>query len=407
MKTKGLFLFFLIWNMMGISQVDNLKKHIIYLSSDSLEGRFVQSKGADLAAHYIANYFQNLNLEFIQSKTFEQVFSYTYKSNPHNLNASKDSIILTGKNIIGFLNNNAKKNIVIGAHYDHIGKNEHLNSTQPNSVGLIHNGADDNASGVAMVLELANYLKNNDVTEDVNYIFICFSGEEDGLKGSHFFVENFNHIQNPISVMINYDMIGRMNLNNTLQIGGVGTSQIFEKLLKNSIKTFHYKIDSSGIGPSDHTSFYLKNIPVLFCSTGSHSDYHKPTDDEELINYSGLDMIFNFSKILIDSLSIQDSIPFQKTKNNSIRNAVKFKVSLGIMPNYTTNIKGVLIDAVIEDRPAYKANIYQGDIIIKIGNDQIDDIYSYMDALSKCKAGEKKTITILRGTQTLIKNVVF
>ncbi|MFM1829286.1 MAG: hypothetical protein RL624_1527 [Bacteroidota bacterium] len=325
MKNFVFILVFLIGHINVFSQKSIFKNHIKYLSTDSLEGRFVQSKGADLAVSYIANYFQKLGLEFLHSNSYEQIFSYTYKPNPHEVNIAKDSVVLTGKNIVGFLNNNAKNTIVVGAHYDHIGKNEHSNSSQPNATGMIHNGADDNASGVAMVMELANYFKNNEIIEKSNYIFICFSGEEDGIKGSNHFVENFNFIQNPISAMINFDMIGRLDTNNTLQIGGAGTSPNFVDLIKNSNTNLQYKIDSSGIGPSDHTSFYLKNIPVLFYSTGSHSDYHKPTDDEEKINYVGLEKIFNHSKNLIELISKMDTIPFVKTKRCNYPNSLTYK----------------------------------------------------------------------------------
>ena len=205
----------------------------------------------------------------------------------------------TGHNVIGYIDNGAAYTIILGAHYDHLGYGEDHNSLWTGKPE-IHNGADDNASGTATVLELAKLLKQSKLKNN-NYLFICFSGEEMGLFGSKYFTENPTVKLDDINYMINFDMVGRLNdSTKSITIGGYGTSPSWAKLLPEKTKAFNVKFDSSGIGPSDHTSFYLKNIPVLFFFTGTHTDYHKPTDDVEKINFTGelrvIQYIYNIMK---------------------------------------------------------------------------------------------------------------
>lgn len=180
---------------------------------------------------------------------------------------------------------------------------------------MIHNGADDNASGVATVLELANIYSNNDVVEPVNFVFACFSGEELGLMGSKSLAKIIKNEYPNVSFMINFDMIGRMDSTKTLNIGGVGTSpRLNDIVFNNKPSEFKLKIDSSGVGPSDHTSFYLQNIPVLFFFTGLHTDYHKPSDDADKINYEQTNLIIEYAQSIIDTLSINPVLKFNETK---------------------------------------------------------------------------------------------
>jgi Zn-dependent M28 family amino/carboxypeptidase len=195
----------------------------------------------------------------------------------------------TGHNILAYLDNGARTTIVLGAHYDHLGMGEEGNSLSGIKEKQIHNGADDNASGIAALLELSKLLKKSRLKNN-NYLFIAFSGEEQGLLGSRYFVDNPTINLPKINYMINMDMIGRLNdSSKTLTVGGYGTSPHWAKLITRPKKEvfFHIRYDSSGTGPSDHTSFYRKNIPVLFFFTGLHSDYHKPGDDFNKLNYTG------------------------------------------------------------------------------------------------------------------------
>ncbi|HCN11968.1 MAG TPA: peptidase M28, partial [Chryseobacterium sp.] len=317
------------------------------------------------------------------------------------------SVKINGTNVIGFLDNKAAKTIVIGAHYDHLGLNEHHNSTLMNSEGQIHNGADDNASGVSAVLELARILSQNKTKEKVNYAFALFAGEEDGLMGSKFMAENLPANPN-VSAMINLDMIGRLNKDKDLTIGGVGTSPSFGEMVKRYKPAgFNLAIDSSGVGPSDHTSFYLKDIPVLFLFTGTHSDYHKPSDDTDLINFDGLKKITNYVFNLANGLSEMEHLDFTKTKIAQSKAVPKYKVTLGIMPSYADTKDGLHIDGVSENRPAANAGIKSGDILTKIGKCEVKEVYSYMDCLSKVNSGEELPVSVLRDGKEVVMMVKF
>ncbi|MEZ4853338.1 M20/M25/M40 family metallo-hydrolase [Flavobacterium sp.] len=382
-----------------------LKNHISYLSSDELEGRLTGSKGEKKASKYLAKEFKKLGLKPYNKNSFLQEFDYKIRLNPHDsLSVTKNN----GTNVIGYIDNNADKTIVIGAHYDHIGRNEHHNSTKPNSYGEIHNGADDNASGVAGVLELARMFSQNKTKENVNYVFALFSGEEDGLIGSKFLAESLkNHFSNVVA-MINMDMIGRLNENKSLVVGGVGTSTVFEKIIeKNKPAGFNVTLENTGIGPSDHTSFYLKDIPVLFFFTGTHMDYHKPSDDEEKINYYGVRAIVDYIFRVTNELTNLDTIPFTKTKAEAGKKTPKFKVTLGVMPDYTDYGDGLHIDGVTEGRPADKAGILSGDILTQIGDCTIKEVYGYMECLSKLSAGDEREVTVIRNGKEIKLKVIF
>lgn len=375
--------------------VKNLEKHINVLASDSLQGRLTGTIGEEMASEYIQTQFKELNLKPLPNFNFIHNFSFTYKSNPHSNHPSTDTII--GKNVVAFLDNGATHTFVVGGHYDHLGHNEYNLSTDINSTGLIHNGADDNASGVAMVLELAMNYSQNSIIEPVNFIFACFSGEELGLMGSKEISKIIKQKYPNTSLMLNFDMVGRMDSNNNLNIGGVGTSPSFSSILNNNKpNTINTILDSSGVGPSDHSSFYYQDIPVLFFFTGLHSDYHKPTDDIEKINLSKMGMIFSYTKSVIDSLAINPNLTFTPTKLKQETKTPSFKVTLGIFPDYKDYGDGLHIQDVIEGKIAYKNGLQKGDIITKIGNVEINDIYTYMDALSKIKKNKKYKTTYIR-----------
>ncbi|MDR2205356.1 MAG: M20/M25/M40 family metallo-hydrolase [Flavobacteriaceae bacterium] len=377
-----------------------LKKLISYLASDELKGRLTGSEGAEKAVKFI-----NKNLKKSGLKTEIESYEYSVKLNPHE---DDSSVKMNGKNVIGYLDNRADKTIVIGAHYDHLGLNEHHNSTLANSDGQIHNGADDNASGTAAAMELARMFAKNKTKEKANFVFVLFSGEEDGLMGSKHFAETVKQKYPNVAAMINMDMVGRMNKEKDLTIGGVGTSPIFPELIhKLKPAGVNIAIDSSGTGPSDHTSFYLKDIPVLFLFTGTHIDYHKPSDDEDKINYSGLNLVINYAFNIANDLADETSIPFTKTKVQQSKAVPKYKVTLGIMPSYADSGDGMIIDGVQENRPAGKAGIQAGDKLIKIGKCEVKEVYTYMDCLSKVNSGETHPVTIVRDGKELTVDVEF
>ncbi|MBK7870155.1 MAG: M28 family peptidase [Saprospiraceae bacterium] len=385
--------------------LQDLRVDVVYLASDLLEGRETGTEGEKLAAQYIAFRFEKMGLKPAGSNgTWYQSFDFKYNSNPHATSGGEDR---SGKNVLGYLDNGAKTTIVIGAHYDHLGHGG-VSSLAANDKS-IHNGADDNASGIAALLHIAEYLKTSGKAKNNNYLFMGFSGEELGLVGSKFFVENATIDLSSINYMLNMDMVGRLNAEKVLSINGVGTSPLWKEALDN-IKIGDIKMvtTESGVGPSDHTSFYFMDKPVLHFFTGQHTDYHKPGDDSEKINYEGLLDVSNFIITLIENLDAKGKLAFTKTKDESQnRRAADFKVTLGVMPDYVHSGEGMRVDGVLDGRPGAKAGLQKGDIIIQMGEYQVKDIYGYMEGLSKFKVGDKTKVKVKRGSEIIEVDVVF
>jgi hypothetical protein len=313
----------------------------------------------------------------------------------------------TGNNVAAFINNNARFTAVIGAHYDHLGFGEDNNSLHTGKEPVIHNGADDNASGTAAMLELAAMIKAKGLKK-YNYLFVAFSGEELGLFGSKFFTENPPVNIGDISYMINMDMLGRLNdSSRLLTVGGYGTSPSWSSLLSEPGQYLKLRFDSSGTGPSDHTSFYRKDIPVLFFFTGLHSDYHKPSDDAEKINLRGQTEVVKLIYRVISRAEDGEKLAFTRTRETIMSSKTSFRVTLGIMPDYTFSGPGVRADGISDNKPAQKAGLIAGDIILRIGDYRCGDIQAYMEALSKFKKGDETTVEVLRGSETLRFNIAF
>jgi aminopeptidase YwaD len=320
----------------------------------------------------------------------------------------------TGHNVIGYINNGAPTTVILGAHYDHLGYGEDGNSMLRTGERLIHNGADDNASGTAALIELARLIKNSGKKDlkNNNYLFITFSGEEMGLYGSKYFVENPTVDLGNVNYMINMDMVGRLNdSTKSLTIGGFGTSPEWGSLIKLNDKKspFTIKIDSSGTGPSDHTSFYRKEIPVLFFFTGLHSDYHKPTDDYDKINYLGeLTIVKYIYSLLEKQEENKKKLVFTKTRETQTSTSARLNgVTMGIMPDYTFSGTGVKVDGVSDGKPAQAAGLQAGDIILQLGDYNTSSLENYMQALGKFKKGDSAIVKIKRGGETIEKQVKF
>jgi hypothetical protein len=268
----------------------------------------------------------------------------------------------------------------------------------------IHNGADDNASGVAVLLNLAEKLKNTN--KGNNYLVMAFSGEEMGLLGSNYFVKHATIPLNSANYMLNMDMVGRLKKDSALAVYGVGTSPYFKQVIEAYNDKFKLIKKESGVGPSDHTSFYLNDIPVLHFFTGQHEDYHRPSDDFDKLNYAGMELISNYIFDIITDLDDNGKMAFRKTKNES-DDAPRFKVTLGVVPDYMFDGKGMRIDGVSEDKPAQKAGIQKGDIVIQLGDHEIKDMMGYMKALSNFKKGMTTKAKILRNKKTIEVEVTF
>jgi aminopeptidase YwaD len=288
-----------------------------------------------------------------------------------------------------------------------LGLGEDHNSLEANPEGKIHNGADDNASGTTGVIELANYFSSNKKTEPYNFLFICFSGEELGLIGSKKWCENPDIDLSKINYMVNMDMIGRLNdSTKKIVVYGVGTSPFLVPMIESVPTSFSVKKDSSGVGPSDQTSFYLKDIPVLHFFTGQHSDYHKPSDDADKINYAGEAQVLDYIVAIIEKSFEYQKLTFSLTRTPDT-GRISMKVTMGVMPDYTFEGEGMRIDGVTNNKPAFKAGVQKGDIVKKLGDSSVKDVQTYMKALSNYKKGDTTTLEILRSGETKVLNLTF
>ncbi|MBE9461273.1 M20/M25/M40 family metallo-hydrolase [Dyadobacter subterraneus] len=393
------------WSAAQTFSASEIKKNVDLLASDTFEGRGTATLGEIKAANYLADIFKSAGLKAAGTNgSYFQPFQVTIGIDgfPHQM---------TARNVIGFLDNGAEKTIVVGGHYDHLGKGYQSGSLSPDSKNLIHNGADDNASGTTGVIELAKYFAGNSVKEKHNFLFIGFSGEELGLLGSKYYTESPTIPLKSISAMINMDMIGRYNADKGLIISGWGTSSAWGKIIPDLAKKQHmkYTIDSSGVGASDHTSFYLKDIPVLQFFTGTHSDYHKISDDSDKINAEGEASILKLIAGVLEKLDNEKDDPGFLTAGNPHAGATtsNFKVTLGVMPDYSFSGKGLKIDAVSKARPAEIAGIQAGDVITKLAGKTINTIYDYMDVLGEHEKGQQVEAEFLRGTERKVVKVTF
>ncbi len=380
-----------------------LQEDIAFLASDSLAGRETGTPQEIMAAEYLKQRMENLGLlPKGNMGTYFQTFTFKPRTDPHSeaeFTTSDGSI--TGTNVIGYVDNKAETTIVIGAHYDHLGMGGEGSLYAGEA---IHNGADDNASGVAVMLKLAEKLK--DSIPENNYLFMAFSGEEMGLLGSNYFCKNPTIDLTTVDYMINLDMVGRLREDKTLSISGTGTAPIWNQVLNANNPGFKLVLSESGVGPSDHTSFYLQNIPALHFFTGQHEDYHKPSDDYDKLNYAGMEMITNYIFAIISELKDDAKLTFRTTKNES-EEVPRFKVGLGVMPDYLFDGKGMRIDGVTESRPAAVAGLQKGDVVVQLGDSTVIDMMSYMRALSVFEEGDTAKVVVNRKGKEVEAKVVF
>lgn len=297
--------------------------------------------------------------------------------------------------------------IIVGAHYDHLGLGgPGSGSRVPDSVG-IHYGADDNASGVAAMIEIAEKFSAGRKNLKRSIIFIAFSAEELGLLGSKHFIEDPPVDPGQIKAMLNIDMVGRLTSERNLQIGGVGTSLEGKAILTGLTgeAPFEPALSAEGYGPSDHASFYGKDVPVLFFSTGAHMDYHTPNDRIDGINFEGLKSIGDYIYLVASEIANrEENLTFLEAgpKMGSSSNRRK-GITLGIMPDFAGNVSnGLRADFVIEGRPAYHGGMQNGDVIVAIKGLPVKNIHDYMYRLSKLKAGETINVEVKRGEKTVL-----
>ena len=387
--------------------VEDFKSRVGYLASDKLGGRSAGSKGDILARDYMVDLFEKSSPS-VTVQEFEVVTN----------RRTKETAITY--NVIGVLPGNdpllKDEFVIIGGHYD----------TTPNPPKArrlffdnINNGADDNASGTAMVLELfEKYASTN--SHKRTLVFILFGGEELGLLGSKHYAENPTIDLDKVQLMVNLDMIGRLDEDKNVYLGGVPTAYGLDKAIKpfiesSKLNVTSYQHTASGVrslfSRSDHYNFYKKDVPSLFFFTGIHKDYHTPRDEANLVNYEGLKLISDLAEKVIDNAANRnDRFKFKelpKLEEESERTPARMKVSLGIMPDYAHQGSGLKIDSVIDKRPAKNSGMKDGDIVIKIQDTVIDDIYKYMEILSKIEPGSKAKATVLRNDEEVMIDVQF
>jgi aminopeptidase YwaD len=329
------------------------------------------------------------------------------------LKGSTEIVPLKAKtyNVAGYIEGSdpAKKNqwIVLGAHYDHLGLGGVGSTSRRPDTVAIHHGADDNASGVASLIEIAEKIALNKKPPERSFLFLAFGAEEMGLLGSKYFVDSSLIPLDSVSLMMNLDMVGRMKEGN-LQVIGTGTSVEGEAILKGLAIKDSIKLSTSpeGFGASDQTSFYGKDIPVLFLTTGVHMDYHTPDDIAERINYPGMLKVDEFAFQILDTVSKMDSmLTFVESgpKTMPSPGAVRGRVTLGIMPDITStdDSLGMRVEFVTPGKPADLGGLKKGDMILYIDGKPVNNVYDYMFRLQKLTRGQHVIVTVGRNGKNI------
>ncbi len=388
-------------------EANRIMTHIKYLASDSLRGRDSGSPGELKAARYIAAHFKKLGLKGLgKGGSFFQPFSIGK---------------LETRNVVAYLpGNKPGQHIIIGGHFDHVGMGHFGSTWNERGKNRIHNGADDNASGTSVVLELARAYVRERSRLDRGILFILFSGEERGLLGSKHYADNPLLPLTQCAAMINLDMVGR-GKTGKFTASGTGTSPGFHRLIQQVNAKHKYRINSMpfGFAPSDNTSFYTKRIPVLFFSTGTHADYHNPGDDWEKINKQNALCIARFTFEVASRLCNAKGRPRHRWAElhppsllRGIRSGIQLLIEqrrneqpstddanrprLGILGEQNRQPRGVRVTRVSPRSAAARAGLKVGDVITRLGDRQIEGFEDLSAALRKCTRGTEAALTYSR-----------
>lgn len=375
-----------------------------------------QKGGAALFLHNSGNLVDNIQyykfdttkalpipVIYITKKGYAKYFSDELNTYEIEASIEFEHATRTAHNVAAFIDNHAINTIILGAHLDHLGYNEDHSALDINN--NIRNGADDNASGTAALIELAKALQKKSPKNN-NYLILHFSGEELGLLGSKYWLEHPTYVGN-YNYMINMDMVGRYDTSRKLTVGGFGTSSKWSNILASVPTSLLIHYDSAGSGPSDHASFYRKDMPVLFMFTGSHSDYHKATDDWDKINFEGELQVIRYVQSIIKTTDAVGKLDFLKTREAAMGRSTKFTVSLGVMPDYAFTGTGLRIEGASQGKLGEKIGLKAGDVLLQLGEYKIVDVMNYMQTLSKFKKGDAAVLVYKRGAEELKANIVF
>lgn len=354
---------------------------------------------------------QLLNLQHTSVAELEQIMRQTEKpvslalSSVISASTSIDKIMGTTSNWYALVEGSdtclRREFIIIGAHYDHLGYGGKGSSSRRPDTVAVHNGADDNASGVALLLELAEKLANRRALLKRSIVFVAFGGEEMGLLGSKYFVNHSPVSLGEVSAMINLDMIGRLDTSKGLQIGGVGTSVEADSLIKlcHCNENLKLVLNKEGSGPSDHSSFYGRNVPVLFFTSGAHADYHTPDDDAKRLNFKGMNEVAEMVECVVGLIDRHhDKLLFREAGPKEVSaSGRRFKVTLGFMPDFSdSNLEGVRVDFVTKGKAAERGGMQRGDVIVAIDGLPVKNIQDYMYRLSHLSKNQIISVEIVR-----------
>jgi hypothetical protein len=383
-----------------------IQSAIRFLAADALEGRLAGSPGERCAADYIAERFRQIGLE--RGGTDNSYFQNVPLASSLNPHAPRG----TGRNVIGLLpGSDARLRsewIVVGAHYDHLGRGE-FGSTAPAERGAVHNGADDNASGVAALLEVATRLRRERPARSI--VFVAFTGEESGLLGSSHFVGEPPVPLAQMRAMLNMDMVGRL-AGGSLIINGTGTATEWDTIVRTAAaaEQVPYQASPDGYGPSDHTSFYMKDIPVLHFFTNVHGDYHKPSDDWDKIDMPGLQrvagVVTRVAQFLAGPGPALSLVRGAGRPPAAAGESRGYSSYLGTVPDFRPVEKGVLLSGVTPGSPADKAGLRGGDVIIRFDDEDIADLQGMTDALRNRQPGDSVRVTVLREGKEVVVSAV-
>lgn len=365
----------------------------------------------------IENIMQSAGYNF---KDIEKGINESQKPNSFVLTGAKAEFLtdviqvkITTNNIVGKIEGSdaqlKKETIVIGAHKDHLGYGSQYGSLYEGNERLIHNGADDNASGTSAVLELAQKFASNKELTKRTMVFMLFNGEEAGLLGSAYLTKSKLFQDLNVTAMINLDMVGRLS-DNKLNIGGTGTSSLWSNLIDSLNKGYNFNLNKTpdGFGPSDHASFYTQNVPVLFFFTGNHPDYHKPSDDWDKINTAGEESITKMVyDVAVTMANYPNKIDFIKVvTSNENKTMGNIRVYIGTIPDYSSQAEGMEITGVKAGSPAEKGGLQAKDVIIKFGKHDIKNVYDYTYALAEYKPNEEVDVVVKRNGETVTLKLV-
>ena len=402
--------------VMNVSSPDGIHPHSAYAAYHSLNERVASlvEKGAkgillinpEGTASDTQEFFKSINASslpvfFVRNEKWAN--KLMKRAQKTTMSVSISERFSDGYNVIGYIHNNKRKTVVLGAHYDHLGMGGE--NSLYKGPAAIHNGADDNGSGTTLLLEAMRYYAQRQDT-NYNYLIQFYSAEELGLIGSKYWANNPTFPLKEVEYMINSDMVGRLR-DNRLQLSGTGTAVEWDEILDTPIHGLDIKKDPAGVGPSDQTSFYYKDLPVLHLFTGTHDDYHKPTDDADKINYKGMAKLASLIYTITARTAYYENVTFQKTTSSEQKTTPNFSVTLGVVPDYLFGGPGLRIHGATEGRPGANAGLKAGDVIMKIGAIAIDDIYAYMTALGAFKKGDTTALVYVRDGEKVETEITF